>query len=64
MPDTQPRKAIIAFILTFAAALLASLRGQPTLDGMGAVDWIIVVLSAIVTAGAVYGATNPPTRRG
>jgi uncharacterized membrane protein YcaP (DUF421 family) len=64
MHDTQPVKAIIAFVLTFASALLASLQGRQTLDGMGAVDWIIIVLGAIVTAGAVYGATNPPTRRG
>jgi hypothetical protein len=64
MHDTQPVKAFVAFVLTFAATLLATLRARPTLDGMGAVDWIIIVLSAIVTAGAVYGATNPPTRRG
>ena len=57
---TQPWKAVAAFALTFVGALVASVQGRPTLDGMGAVDWLIVVGSALVTAGAVYGVTNPP----
>lgn len=58
---TQPYKAVVAFALAFAAALLASIQGRPTLDGMGAVDWIVVILGAVVTAGAVWATRNPPT---
>lgn len=59
-PATQPYKALAAFVLTFLGALIASVQGRPTLDGMGAVDWLIVVGSALVTAGATYQITNPP----
>ncbi len=58
---TKPYKSLAAFILAFAAALLASIQGRPTLDGMRVVDWVVVVLGAVVTAGAVYVVKNPPT---
>jgi len=63
MPATQPFKAVAAFVLTFLGALIASIQGRPTLDGMGPIDWFVVVGSALVTAGAVYGVTNPPKTR-
>lgn len=57
---TKPYKAIAGFVLTFLAALIASIQGRPTLEGMGPVDWLIVVGGALVVAGGVYGITNPP----
>ncbi len=57
----KPYKAVIAFVFTFLAALFASIQGQPTLDGMSTLDWVVVVLGALVTAGAVYVVRNPPT---
>ena len=57
---TQPYKAVAAFALAFVGALIASIQGRPDLDGMRVIDWLIVVGSALVTAGAVYGVTNPP----
>jgi hypothetical protein len=60
MTTTQPYKAAVAFVLTFAATLLASIEGNGNIGDMGWVDWLTVVLSAIVTAGAVYQVSNPP----
>lgn len=57
---TKPYKAIAGFVLTFIAALIASIQGRPTLEGMGPVDWLIVVGGALVSAGVVWGVTNPP----
>lgn len=60
---TKPYKAIAGFVLTFLAALLATVQGRPTLEGMRLIDWFIVIGGALVSAGVVYGVTNPPTRR-
>ena len=58
-PTTQPYKAIAALVLTFAGALLAMLQGRD-LDTMKWTDWLVVVLSSLVTAAAVYEVPNPP----
>ncbi len=58
---TQPAKAVVAFIATFGAALLATLQGRTDLDGATWLDWGIVVLTALVTASAVYATPNKPT---
>lgn len=58
---TQPYKAIVAFVLTFLATLLASIEGNGNIGDMGWTDWLTVVLSAVITAGAVFQVTNPGT---
>lgn len=60
MPTTKPYKAAAAFALTFIGALIATIQGRTDLDTMNVVDWLIVIGSALVTAGTVYGITNPP----
>ncbi len=62
MPATQPYKAAIAFVLSFLTALYASLQGRTDLNDLGPIEWLIIILGAVVTAGAVYVVTNPPTR--
>jgi uncharacterized membrane protein YcaP (DUF421 family) len=57
--STKPYKAIAAFLLTFVGALVATIQGRPSVEGMTVLDWVIVVGSALVTAGTVYGVTNP-----
>jgi uncharacterized membrane protein YcaP (DUF421 family) len=57
---TQPYKAIAAFVLTFIGALVATIQGRTDVNTMTVLDWLIVVGSALVTAGTVYGVTNPP----
>jgi hypothetical protein len=56
---TKPFKAAAAFVLTFLGTLLATIQGRTDLDTMRLIDWVIVVGSALVTAGTVYGVTNP-----
>ena len=57
---TQPYKAVAGFVLTFLGTLVATVQGRTDLDTMRAIDWAIVVVSALVVAGGVYGITNPP----
>jgi hypothetical protein len=57
--QTQPYKALAALIVTFAGTLYATLQGRTDLGSMGWADWLIVILSSLVSAGAVYGITNP-----
>lgn len=59
---TKPHKAVYAFIMTFVGALLATVQGRTDVDSMKAVDWIIVIGSALVVAGGVYQVNNPPKR--
>ncbi len=59
--STQPTKAVAAFVLAFLTALYASVQGRTDLNDLGTLEWLIVVLGALVTAGAVYGLTNKPT---
>lgn len=57
---TKPYKAVAGFVLTFLGTLIATVQGRTDLDSMKLIDWCIVVGSALVTAGAVYGISNPP----
>lgn len=58
-------KAWIAAVTAALASLVATLQGRTDLDTMRAVDWIIVVLSAVVAGLTVYAIPNLPrgTRR-
>lgn len=56
---TKPYKAVVAFLLTFVATLLATLQGRTDLDTTTVLDWIIIIGSAVVTAGSVFVTTNP-----
>ena len=60
IPATKPYKAVVTFVLTFLGALIASVQGRTDLDTLKPVDWMIIVGSAVVTAGAVYIVPNPP----
>lgn len=57
----RPYKAVVAFILAFLTALYATLQGRPDLENLKPLDWGIIVLGALVTAGATYVVTNPKT---
>lgn len=58
---TKPHKAVLAFILTFIGALVATVQGrEESLESMKVLDWLVVVGAALVTAGGVYGIRNPP----
>ena len=55
-------KAILAAVLAGLASLVATLQGRPDVASMTAVDWIIVVLSAVVAGLTVYLVPNKPVR--
>jgi uncharacterized membrane protein YcaP (DUF421 family) len=61
MPTTKPYKAVAAFVLTFLGTLIASIQGRKEFSELTALEWLIVVGSALVTTAVVYGVTNPPT---
>ena len=62
MPTTKPYKAAVAFILTFLSALLALVQDKTEFGDLTALQWLIAVVSALVTSAAVWGVTNPPVR--
>lgn len=49
-----PWKAVAAFIISFCGAMLAFLQDKTSLDSMTGIQWVIAVLTAVVTAGGVY----------
>lgn len=59
----RPYKAVAAFVLSFLTALYATLQGRADLDSTRPIDWVIIILGAIVTAGATFAVTNPKTYR-
>lgn len=58
---TKPYKAAVAFVLTFLASLLALVQDKTEFGDLTGLQWLIAVVSALVTSAAVYGVTNPPT---
>jgi uncharacterized membrane protein YcaP (DUF421 family) len=59
----KPYKAAAAAVLTFLATLIASIQGRKEFSELTALEWLIVLGSAIVTTGVVYGIDNNPRRR-
>jgi len=53
-------KALIAFTLAFLTSLLAQVQDKTSFGDLTSLQWIIAVLSAVVTAGAVYLLPNQP----
>lgn len=54
-------KAAIAFVLAFLTSLLAQIQDKTEFSDLTALQWVVAVLSAVVTAGAVYVIPNRPT---
>jgi uncharacterized membrane protein len=59
-------KAIVAFVIAFATSLLAQIQDKTSFTDLTPLQWVVVVVSAMVTAGAVYlippgsGLVTPP----
>lgn len=51
-------KAWVAALLTALTTFIATVQGRTDVDTMGAVDWLIVVVSAIVAGLTVYSVPN------
>lgn len=54
-------KAVLAAVVAGLASLVATVQGRTDVDTMKAIDWIIVVLSAIIAGMTVYIVPNKPT---
>ena len=54
-------KAVIAFVLAFLTSLLAQIQDKTEFSDLTVLQWVVAVLSAVVTAGAVYVIPNRPT---
>ena len=55
-----PTKAVLAAILAGLSTFVATVSGRTDVDTMSAVDWLIVIVSAIVAGLAVYTVPNRP----
>lgn len=51
-------KAIVGFILAFFTALLAQVADKTEFGDLTVLQWLIAVVSALVTAGGVYAVSN------
>lgn len=51
-------KATAAFVLAFLAALLAQVADATQFSDLTPLQWLVAIVSAIVTAGAVYAVPN------
>ena len=54
-------KAVLAAVAAGLASLVATLQGRTDVANMGAVDWLIVVVSAVVAGLTVYLVPNRPS---
>lgn len=58
---TTSNKAVVAFVLTFLTTLLAQIADKTEFSDLTPLQWIVAVLSAVVTAGAVWVVPNRPS---
>lgn len=57
----QPyNKAWVAAVIAALTSLAATLQGRTELDTMRLVDWLLVVVGAVVAGLAVYAVPNKP----
>ena len=54
------QKAVVAFALAFFTALLAQVADKTEFSDLTVLQWIIAVVSALVTAGGVWAIPNRP----
>lgn len=59
-PTMNANKAWVAAVVAALTSLLATLQGRTDLATMRVVDWLIVVVSAIVAGLTVYTIPNKP----
>lgn len=60
MVQTKPYKAVAAFVVTFVSTLLVSIQDKTEFTDLSVLQWVVVVLSSLVSAAVVFGVTNPP----
>ena len=58
-----PTKAVLAAILAGLSSFVATVSGRTDVDTMSAVDWLIIIVAAVVAGLTVYVVPNKPTAR-
>lgn len=56
---TKPYKAILGFILTFLGLIVQALTAGRDSSAISGQEWLVIIIGSLVTAGGVYGITNP-----
>lgn len=59
--NTTANKAVVAFILTFAASVLSQVQDKTEFSDLSSLQWVVVFLGAVVVSGGVYVTPNRPT---
>lgn len=57
---TYANKALVGFLFGFLTSLVAQVQDKTEFSDLTSLQWVVVVLSAVVTAGAVYLVPNQP----
>lgn len=57
---TAANKAVVGFIFGFLTSLVAQVQDKTEFGDLTSLQWLVVVVSALVTAGAVYVVPNQP----
>ena len=55
-----PTKAVLAAILAGLSSFVATVSGRTDVDTMSAVDWLIIIVAAVVAGLTVYVVPNRP----
>jgi hypothetical protein len=53
-------KALVGFLFGFLTSLVAQVADKTEFSDLTPLQWVVVVLSAVVTSGAVYLVPNSP----
>lgn len=59
-PTTRPYKAVAGFVLTAAGLIVQALVSKGD-TAVTAREWVVILVGSVVTSGAVWGITNPPS---
>lgn len=57
---TAANKAIVGFIFGFLTSLVAQIQDKTSFGDLTSLQWLVVVVSAVVTSGAIYLTPNAP----
>ena len=55
-----PTKAVLAAILAGLSSFVATVSGRTDVDTMSVVDWLIIIVAAVVAGLTVYVVPNRP----
>lgn len=55
--------AVAGFLIAFLGSLIASVQGREDLETLGTIEWLIIIGTAVVTAGGAYGAAYQAKNR-